>query len=237
MTRKKPDGVHFKRVRTELCDMLGFEGDPDALPADQAMRLDVVFALKLSLDEMRSRLYRGEAIDNVEMRQLADTLERYLPAQSKPDPTPALYRKDPHQAMEEILDRWLAADQQDRRERGLSPRIHDEKEQQARIDALEAEVIELRAMLPAADPTVALPAPDRVIDPPTGDIVGPLEQSDRPSNMRAPHGPDNPKLRPGSQIIDGKVVPVPPQAVSGAEAKRRMEASNAARATMQRDMS
>jgi len=86
MKDSKANKAHYRKLRAEIADMLGFKGDPDKLSIDQAMRLDTVFALKLSLDEMRGRLYRGEPIDVSEMRSLADTLERYLPAQPKPEP-------------------------------------------------------------------------------------------------------------------------------------------------------
>jgi hypothetical protein len=32
------DGAQFKRIRKELAEMLGYSGDPDVLPLDQAMR-------------------------------------------------------------------------------------------------------------------------------------------------------------------------------------------------------
>src|SRR5262249_1451093 len=90
---------------------------------------------------------------------------------------PALYKQDPYKVLEDIVDRWIAADEADRRERGLSLRIHDEEAQQRRIDDLELELVRLRGAQPHA-----LPAPESdrgVIDPPTGDIVPPGEQSDR----------------------------------------------------------
>ena len=66
-------------------------------------------------------------------------------------------------------------------------------------------------MLPAPDPAPALPAPEeRTIDPPTGDIVGPLEQSDRQLRRGGPKpGPDDHKVRP-KPVIDGEATVVPP---------------------------
>src|SRR5262249_39054488 len=172
MTRKATSD-RMKRARDELCAVLGYGDDPEALTVDQNMRVDLVLALKVALDDMRAALFRGEAIDHGKMMSIAESIERYLPAETKPDPTPALYRKDPRQAMEEILDRWLAADEEGRRERGLP-----EDPKDARIVELESELAALRAMLPDAGATAALTAPEqRVIDPPTGDIVGPREQS------------------------------------------------------------
>src|SRR5262249_4047494 len=86
--------------------------DPDALPIDQSMRLETVFALKLSLDEMRSRLYRGEAVDTSKMLSVAEALERYLPEQPKPKPAPhGVFDRDPHKVLEDIVNRWIEADE------------------------------------------------------------------------------------------------------------------------------
>jgi hypothetical protein len=37
--------AHYRKVRKELAAMLGYSGDPDALPVDQGMRLDVIMGL------------------------------------------------------------------------------------------------------------------------------------------------------------------------------------------------
>src|SRR5262249_19933063 len=202
---KKDNAAHFRAIRKELAEELGY--DPDKLTAVQSMRVDVVFGLKSTLDEMRARMFDGEKVDTNEMRQIADTLEKYLPRHADPDPTPAIFKRDPHVVMQEIIDRWIKADEQDRAEKGLSPRIHDPEEQQARIDALEAENAELRGMLPADDPTRALPSPERPIDVPTSAITPPSEQSDRARNLYrgAPrNGPDNPKP---PVVIEGTKLP------------------------------
>src|SRR5262249_61805530 len=128
----------------EFAGIGGVAGVPDELPVAEAMRLDAVFALKIALDEMRARLFAGEPVDHAKMLSLSEAIERYLPAASKPDPTPAIFRQDPHKVLQDIADRWIAADEADRAEKGLSPRIHDEQEQQDRIDALELEVARLR---------------------------------------------------------------------------------------------
>ena len=145
------------------------------------------------------------------------------------------HKRDPYKVMEDMVARFRAAQERDRAERGLGPKIHDEAEQQARIDALELENAALRGA------PVALPAPEGdVIDPPTGDIVGPREQSDNPANMRAPVGTplkapvtidhEGRPLRPGSQMLpDGRIVPIPPQAKSGAETRAQADRVNARR--------
>jgi len=224
---KKPDNkARYRKIRSELSAMLGYGDDPDAISIDQAMRLDVVMGLKSSLDGLRAKLYRGEQVDVAEMKQLADTLEKYLPRQPEPEPTPSIFKRDPYQVLDELAERWRQADQATRRDQGLSPRISDLEEAQARIDDLEAELVRLRGAQPHA-----LPAPEaeRAIDVPTSAITPPGERSDLPANARYVSGQDNPKLRPGSQIIDGKVVPIPPQALSGAETKRRADVVNGRR--------
>jgi len=101
--------------------------------------------------------------------------------------------------------RWIAADEQDRRERGLPPRIHDQEALQARVDELERENARLRGESVAH--VRQLPAPEAdgaPITPPDGDVVGPLEQSDRQLYRGDPRpGPDSHKAAP-KPIIDAK---------------------------------
>jgi hypothetical protein len=72
--------AHYRKVRGEVAVMLGYGGDLDKLSAGQAMRLDAVCALKLSLDEMRTRLLRGESVDTMKMLAASEALEKHLPA-------------------------------------------------------------------------------------------------------------------------------------------------------------
>src|SRR5262245_10593452 len=170
---RRENTAHFQAIRKELAEELGY--DPDNLSTLESMRVDVVFGLKSSLDEMRARMFGGEKVDAGEMRSIADTLERFLPRHAQPDPTPSIYKRDPREVLIELADRWREADEASRRDQGLSPRVHDEEELQRRLDDLEVENARLRG-----EDRKALPssASDRAIDPPTGDIVGPREQSD-----------------------------------------------------------
>src|SRR5262245_16311596 len=244
---KKSDAAEFKRVRADIAEMLGYRADK--LTTAQALRVDGVLALKVALDEMRAKLFRGEQIDHAKMLSLSEAIERYLPVESKPDPTPAIYKQNPRTVLENMVRRWVAADEAEKAERIAAGAPANELEvAQARIDALERELAELRGMLPAADPALLL-APERAIDVPTSAILPPSEQADRPENQRYRHGgQDNPKapvtidhegkpLRPGSQMLpDGRIVPIPPKALSGDETKRRMAKSNSDRAALHRGM-
>src|SRR5262249_9811745 len=157
-----------------------------------------------------------------------------------------MYERNPREVLEEMVKRWIAADEAERRERGLSPRVHDEEEQQAKIDELERELAELRGLLSAADPALLL-APERAIDVPTSAILPPGEQSDNPRNQRYLSGQDNPKLKgparmdeEGSPLRPGRGPegrPIPPQALSVDETKRRQAAVNADRSLLHRVMS
>jgi hypothetical protein len=100
---------HYRQLRKELAAMLGYGDDPDALPIDKSMRLDVVTNLKCALDEMRGRLYRGETLDSGEMLRISEALDRYLPQHPKPAESDPFEDVDPHKHLEEMLRRhWEA---------------------------------------------------------------------------------------------------------------------------------
>jgi len=98
---------------------------------------------------------------------------------------------------------------------------------QVRIDELEAR-LGLRG-----DSHKTLPSPDaKVITPSLGDIVPPGEQGELYVGHRP--GPDDHRATRRPPVIDAK--PVPPQQVSGEEAKRRMAVVNADRSVEARVM-
>jgi hypothetical protein len=237
---KKPDTKNrYRKIRAELAAMLGFDGDPDALAIDQSMRLDTVFALKLSLDEMRGRLYRGEAVDTGEMRQIATAIEQFLPARATPEHVDR--HDDPHARLMRTIDAWIANREVEKAERIAAGLPADAKD--ARIAELESEVARLRG----------LPAPEgeRVIDPPLSAITPPGEQTGGRNLRVGPVvGHDDHKVRP-KPVIDAqaesvermpdgtpcppggrwcsvrqRVVPIPPVAKSGAETKAQMARAN-----------
>jgi hypothetical protein len=237
----KANTAHFKAVRRELAEELGY--DPDNLSALETMRVDVVFGLKSTLDEMRRRLLQGEKIDVAEMRAIADTLERFLPA----NPEPALDdpRDDPHERLMRTIDNWISNRETEKAERaaaraaqGLPPLPVDLETAQREIEQLREENQALKFW---AEPDAkALPEGGRVIDVPTSAIVPPSEQTGGRNLRTGPQvGLDNPKppvtidgkaLPPGAMLVDGKIVPIPPVARSGAETKASMERVNSNRA-------
>jgi hypothetical protein len=167
----KATKAHYRKLRRELSVMLGYGDDPDALPIDRSMRLDVVMNLKCALDERRGRLYRGEAIDSAEMLRLSEALDRYLPKHPEPAEVDPFEGIDPHKKLEELVTRFFAAkeateaeDAADCRVKGLPDPVTDLEAAQARIAQLEDEIAHLRGTKPRA-----LPAPD-------GEAMKPLNQ-------------------------------------------------------------
>jgi len=246
-TAAAPVTTDIALARREAAELLGF--DPDRLTASDRLKCELVAALRSAVDDELMNVTSARSVDLAKLITAVETLTRFLAdAAPKESERGAIFKQDPRKVLEDMVRRWHAADEASRADQGLSPRIHDMESAQARIDALEAENAELRAVLPAADPALLL-APERAIDVPTSAILPPSEQADRPENQRYRHGgQDNPKvpvtidhegkpLRPGSQMLpDGRIVPIPPKALSGDETKRRMAKSNSDRAALHRGM-
>jgi len=208
---KKEAAAHHARIRKDLAESLGY--DLDKLTAVQEMKLDNAVALKLVSDRLRAAQARGEDVDSKELLSVTEGLQKLLPREAAPAPAiPALYKLDPHAQLEAIVDRWIAADDQERAEQGLPPRVHDEVELQKRIEELEAENLRLRGQ-GGQDPK-ALPAQaksERVITPSESEIIPPSEQTDSDRNLY--RGPPRPP--PGHDpIIHGLWRPPEPDDVS-----------------------
>ena len=62
---------------------LGLGRDLDKLSAGETARLNVVVGLTLALEEMRSRQYRGEAVDVAKLLSAATALQEYLPRRAE----------------------------------------------------------------------------------------------------------------------------------------------------------
>jgi hypothetical protein len=242
---KKAAASHYARTRAELAGALGYE--IDHLSAAQEMRLDNVVALRLVSDTMRAALMRGEQVDTRELLSVTDGLTKLLPRE--PEVEVADPHDDPHARLMEIIEGWVEADAATKRDEEAERRAQglpaDPKD--ARIAELEAEIARMRGEAPAA-----LPSPDaKVITPRDSDIMEPFKDATGPQR-----GPDDRPTK-STQVIDGKaepavelmadgspcppggrwcpvlrrVVPIPQQALSGAETERRRQAVNADRST------
>jgi hypothetical protein len=248
---KKPDTKNrYRKIRAELAAMLGFGSDPDAISIDQAMRLDVVMGLKSALDGLRAKLYRGEQVDVAEMKQLADTLERFLP--KLPEPEPVDHRSDgAHERLMRIVDNWIANHEAEKAERAAERAAQGLDALPDTLEAAHAEIERLRVGNPDALKFWAGPESDRVVTPGEADIVPPGEQTGgRNLRIGKRPGPDDPKPR-STAVIDAKaepvelmpdgsrcppggrwcptlrrVVPIPPVARSGEETKASMARVN-----------
>jgi hypothetical protein len=171
------------------------------------------------------------------MRSVADTLERYLPAQPKPEP--ALDpRDDPHGRLMAIIDNWIANHETERAERAAERAAQGLDALPVTLEEAHAEIERLRGN-PDALKFWASPESERVVTPGEADVVPPGEQGECYAGKR--FTPDDMKvMRPKPVIeaqpattVDGKPVPpgskVPPGnwgTVSGDEAKRRMARVN-----------
>jgi len=245
----------FERARLEAAELLGL--DPDKLTPGDRLRCELISALRAAVDDELGKVTSSRAADLGKLIIAVETLTRFLAdAKPKEDERGAIYRKDPYKVMDDIVARFIAAEEADRRERGLGPKIHDEAELQARVDDLELELVRLRGAQPHA-----LPAPDagEPIDVPTGDVVPPGEQTDRNFHRGGPRpGPDDRKAGP-KPVIEGswtgpadgpppwlrKVPPVksedrppatPPQTKSGGETEAQRQRVNADRSVEHRVM-
>src|SRR5262249_42929378 len=184
--------------------------NPGDLSPAGALKCDMVSALRLVIDDELARATSGSGADLGKLitavEHLAGILKEANPTKAD-DGIPALFKKDSAKALEEILDRWLAADEQDRAEKGLPPRVHDEAEMQKRIEELETENLRLRGQ-GGQDPK-ALPAPeakaDRVITPSESEVIPPGEIPEL--NMKARPGRDDHRVKRQPQTIDGTKLP------------------------------
>jgi hypothetical protein len=68
----------YQKTRRECASLLRYE-DPDNLSGEQATRLDCVIALRLVVDDMQSKLLRGETVDVSKLLAATQELSRLLP--------------------------------------------------------------------------------------------------------------------------------------------------------------
>ena len=166
------------RGRAESAALLNL--NPDELSPAAALKCDLVSALRAVLDDELAKATSGSGADLnrlvVAVEHLVGFLKEANPAKAD-DGIPAIYKQDPRKVLEGIVERWIAAEEAERAERGLSGLMPDLRSAQARIDELEAELAALRNALPAPDgaerSALPAPAPERTITPSISDIVPP----------------------------------------------------------------
>src|SRR5262249_57934304 len=126
-----------ERPRREAAELLGL--DPDKLTPGDRLRCELISALRAAVDDELAKVTSSRSADLGKLIIAVDTLTRFL-AEAKPKPEAAhsVYTQDPYKVMEDIVDRWIAAEEAERAERGLSGLMPDLPSAQARIDELEA---------------------------------------------------------------------------------------------------
>jgi hypothetical protein len=186
-------GVYAK-ARGEIIALFGWNAD--SLSPDQTLRIDCVVSLRLALDDLQGRIVRGESADVARMLTASEALARLLPP-SVLATQPSEHREDPRQAMWQIYKTM--------RERGeLSLKVlpPDDGHFQHRIAELEAENERLRAT-GNRFPVASVPRGDSAaIDPPTCDIVPPLERAECDTGPQV--GADDPKPRRPGPVIEAR---------------------------------
>jgi hypothetical protein len=131
-------------ARAESAELLNL--DPDKLTPAQALKCDLVSALRLVIDDELARATSGSGADLSKLIVAVDHLTTFMkdarPAEVEVDPYEDI---DPHAKLEEMLRRYWAAKEADRadkaaerRAQGLSEPLSNLDEAQNRIDELEA---------------------------------------------------------------------------------------------------
>src|SRR5262245_5248178 len=233
-TTATPATADMALARREAAELLGF--DPDRLTASDRLKCELVAALRSAVDDELMNVTSARSVDLAKLITAVETLTRFLAdAAPKENERHAIYKRNPRQVLEEMVTRWIQADEQDRRERGLPPRLHDEQEQQAKIDALERENARLRGESVAHVQQLPPPGAERVITPTESEVIPPGEIPDLDAN-KAPGwqkqswtGPEDGTLswlRPVPKT-DKRVDGGPPVAKSGARTEAQRKRVNA----------
>jgi hypothetical protein len=205
------------RARAESAELLNL--NPDTLTAPQALRCDLVSALRLVIDDELARATRGSGGDLNKLCLAVDRLTEFLrdasPAEVDPDPFEGI---DPHKHLEELVTRFFAAKEATEAEKaaerlaaGLSAPFVDLDAAQARIDELEGRLAEFEPGNDRlrGDSPKALPSPSaKVITPTESDIVPPCEIGEFYVGHRP--GPDDHRATRRPPVIDGEVIPSKP---------------------------
>ena len=184
------------RARAESAELLGL--NPDKLTPAGALKCELVSALRSVVDDELGKVDRANAADLSRLIVAVEALTKFLKESPADERSEDDEDGDPHERLMRIIDNWIAADEAEKAER-VAQGLPANETEALRLEnaSLREEVARLRG----------LPAPDgeRVIDPPTSDIVPPGEQG-RLYVGPPPLGPDDPKPR-STAAIDGKAVP------------------------------
>ena len=209
-TTPAPTNDDIALARSEAAELLGL--DPDRLSPGDRLRCELVAALRCAVDDELGKVTSARAPDLARLIVAVEALTKFL-AEAKPDPHRLDEGDDPHGRLMRIIDNWIANHEAEKVERVAAGEPADELEAaQMRVAELETEVARLRG----------LPAPEgeRVIDPPTADVVPPGEQPGGRNLRTGPQvGIDDHKVGP-KPVIDGKVNPPTPLQVWAAECER-----------------
>jgi hypothetical protein len=194
------------RARRESAELIGL--DVEYLSPADTLRCDMISALRIVIDSEQANVVDGGRADLGRLVVATEQLIKLLPERQLA--APESQRDDPRQAMWEIYKTM--------RERGEIDLRPDEGWYQARINALEAEIIALGGHPSAPEPGVQHrgEAENRIsghlcgsINPTEADITPPSEIGK--CHVGIERGPDDPPPR-STRIIEERVVPKPPAA-------------------------
>jgi hypothetical protein len=173
----------YQKTRRECASLLRY--DADNLSAEQSTRLDCVIALRLVVDDMQSKLLRGETVDVGKLLAATQELSRLLP---EPEER-VITAESARQKLLEVVLNIIAAEDAESSQAA--------SEMEAAAAALEGpggaqELARLRA---ASEP----------ITPRECDVLEPMKFA----VGGVPRGPDDPPPR-STVVIDAKPNPPPP---------------------------
>lgn len=159
----------YAKARSETAELFGF--DPNNLTAEQSMRVDVVCALRIGIDDMQGKIVRGESVDVTKLLSASEALAKLLPASvlAEPPPEPESPDEDPREIM------WRTYKEMRHRGALVGEGLDGAK---LTIERLKAENTALKAQLAGAAPDVAVPAP--AAPAPAGGNVVPLPRPSSP---------------------------------------------------------
>ena len=176
------------RARAESAELLGL--NPDKLTPAGALKCELVSALRSVVDDELGKVDRANAADLSRLIVAVEALTKFLKESPADERSEDDEDGDPHERLMRIIDNWIAADEAEKAER-VAQGLPANETEALRLEnaSLREEVARLRG----------LPAPEgeRVIDPPTSDIVPPGEQGRLYVGPPPPPGPDDPKPTEG----------------------------------------